>query len=135
MGPTAGLNGFSAKRESLAPTKDQTPNRPARSEHLYRLRYSGPLLLSTIIFGDTDLRKGYHVPDNAVLQILVKVPSFRFRSLELVHSLSSLADRIIAITVICGVVTSVLLRDQRTGNTHHLLCDAVYKHTSLIEAS
>jgi hypothetical protein len=28
--------------EDLAPTRIQSPNRPARSESLYRLRYPGP---------------------------------------------------------------------------------------------
>jgi hypothetical protein len=59
--------------------------------------------------------------------MLMKVPSFQFRSLELLHSLSSLAGRIIAATVTCATVAAVLLREQRTGNMHHLSRAAVYK--------
>ena len=40
VGPTAGLDG----RGKFAPTGIRSPDRPARSETLFRLRYSGPLL-------------------------------------------------------------------------------------------
>ena len=43
-----------------------------------------------------------------------------------------LADKIIVITVTCAIVAAVLLREQRTGNMHHLSRVALYKHTSLI---
>jgi hypothetical protein len=42
VGPRDGLDGS----ENLAPTRIRSPDRPARSESLYRLRYSGPTLIS-----------------------------------------------------------------------------------------
>jgi hypothetical protein len=40
VGPRAGLDAT----ENLTPTGIRSPDRPARSESLYRLRYPGPLI-------------------------------------------------------------------------------------------
>jgi hypothetical protein len=45
MGPRAGLDGYGRSR----PTGIRSPDRPARSEWLYRLSYPGPLSFNAII--------------------------------------------------------------------------------------
>jgi hypothetical protein len=45
VGPTAGVDGCGKSR----PHRDSIPNRPARSESLYRLIYPGPITTIIII--------------------------------------------------------------------------------------
>jgi hypothetical protein len=42
MGPRAGLDGCGKYRPPPPPTGIRSPNRPARSESLYRVSYPGP---------------------------------------------------------------------------------------------
>ena len=49
MGHRAGLD----SAENLAPTEFRSPDRPARSESLYRLSYSGPQNISDVVNKET----------------------------------------------------------------------------------
>jgi hypothetical protein len=66
VGPRAGLDGCGKSR----PTGIRSPDRPARSESLYRLRYPGPYPTVSFAYYSRTMAQCMHVSDPTLLVIM-----------------------------------------------------------------
>ena len=77
MGPRAGLKGFGY----LAPMEIRSPDRPARSESLYRLGYPGPFGADTIHKAPnyTTFSNFMLLDPDRLCSLVVRVSGYRYR--------------------------------------------------------
>jgi hypothetical protein len=68
VGPRAGLDGV----ENLAPYRDSSPDRPARSESLYRLSYPGSFIFEGTFIFNIVIRIGFFILTKAFQILWVK---------------------------------------------------------------